>query len=142
MPLILMDEPGGTYWERLCRFLEKELSGQGYISHDDFQLMETMDRTDDVVARIHHFYSRYHSLRYVGDQLVIRMLAPLGQDHVDTLKKAYADILIPGGDMRLSGPFDDEMDEPEMAGLSRLVVDFNKRGFGRLRQMVDAINDY
>ncbi|BBO68508.1 Rossman fold protein, TIGR00730 family [Desulfosarcina alkanivorans] len=142
LPLIFMDEPGGTYWERLCHFLEKELSGQGYISHDDFQLMETMYRADDVVARIHHFYSRYHSLRYVGGQLVIRMLTPLDQDHVDTLKNAYGDILTPGGDMRLSGPFDEEMDEPELAGLPRLVVDFNKRAFGRLRQMVDAINDF
>jgi hypothetical protein len=28
-----------------------------------------------------------------------------------------------------------------LAHLPRLVVDFNKRDFGRLRQLVDAIND-
>ena len=61
---------------------------------------------------------------------------------MDTLKKAFADILIPGGDMRLSGPFDDEINEPELAHLPRLVMDFNKRDFGRLRQLVDAINDF
>jgi hypothetical protein len=43
--------------------------------------------------------------------------------------------------MRLSGPLDDEINEPELAHLPRLVVDFNKRDFGRLRQLVDAIND-
>ena len=44
--------------------------------------------------------------------------------------------------MRLSGPFDDESDEPELADLQRLVLDFNRRDFGRLKQLVDAINDF
>jgi hypothetical protein len=78
----------------------------------------------------------------VDDQLVIRMSSPLDQVHVGALKKAFAGILIPGGDMHLAGPFDDEMNEPELAHLPRLVMDFNKRDFGRLRQMVDAINDF
>ncbi len=77
----------------------------------------------------------------MGDQLVIRMSTHLDQEHVDTLKKDFAGILIPGGDMHLAGPFDDEMNEPDLIHLPRLVVDFNKRDFGRLRQLVDAIND-
>ncbi|MBC2712213.1 MAG: TIGR00730 family Rossman fold protein [Desulfosarcina sp.] len=142
LPLIFIDEPEGTYWERLCSFLENELSRLGYISRDDFRLIEQVTRPEDAVARIHHFYSRYHSLRYVGEQLVIRMSTPLDQGHVNTLKKDFAGILIPGGGMYLSGPFDDEMNEPELADLPRLVMDFNKRDFGRLRQLVDAINDF
>jgi hypothetical protein len=142
LPLILIDEPGGTYWERLFSFLENELSDQGYISHDDLDLIETVTRTEDVVAHIRQFYRRYHSLRYVDDQLVIRLSSPLGQDHVDSLKIAYADILTPGGGMHLSGPLDDEINEAELAHLTRLVVDFNKRDFGRLKHLVDAINDF
>lgn len=141
LPLIFIDTPQGTYWERLFRFLEKELCGQGYISHDDFRLIERVTRPEDAVARIRHFYSRYHSLRYVGDQLVLRFSRQLNPGQVDRLKKKFAGILIPGGDMRLSGPFDDESDEPELAGLQRLVLDFNRRDFGRLKQLVDAIND-
>ncbi len=142
LPLIFIDEPEGTYWERLCSFLENELSRHGYISHDDFRLIERVTRTEDAVARIRHFYSRYHSLRYVGDQLVIRMSTRLDQEQVDTLKKELAGILIPGGDISLAGPFDDELNQPELTHLPRLVVDFNKRDFGRLRQLVDAINDF
>ncbi len=141
LPLILIDEPGGTYWERLCRFLENELSGQGYISHDDFRLIETVTRPADVVDRIRRFYSRYHSLRYVGDQMVLRLAQPLEPAQVDALRKEYADILIPGGDMHLSDPLADEANEPELMHLSRLVVDFNKRDFGRLRQLVDTLNE-
>jgi uncharacterized protein (TIGR00730 family) len=141
LPLIFIDEPEGTYWKRLCGFLETELSNQGYISSDDFRLIETVSRPDDAIDRIVHFYLRYHSLRYVGEQMVIRLSTPLDQGDVDALKKDYSDLLISGGDIRLSGPLEDELDEPELVHLPRLVVDFNKRDFGRLRQMVDAIND-
>ncbi len=141
LPLICIDEPAGTYWEHLFGFLDNELSGHGYISHDDFGLIERVTQTEDAVARIRHFYSRYHSLRYVADQLVVRMSTPLAQKQVDTLKEAFADILIPGGEMHLSGPLDDEINDSELAHLPRLVVDFNKRDFGRLRQLVNAIND-
>jgi uncharacterized protein (TIGR00730 family) len=140
LPLLLFDEPGGTYWERLCSFLENELSQRGYISGDDFRLIEQVTRPEDAVERIRHFYSRYHSLRYVDDALVIRMNTPLQAGQVDTLIDDFADILVPGGTMRLSGALEDEKNEIELADLPRLVVDFNKRDFGRLRQLVDAIN--
>ena len=141
LPLIMIDEPDGTYWERLCRFLENELADRGYISPDDFRLIEKVDRPEDAVDRIRHFYSRYHSLRYVKEKLVIRMATSLANAQVAALEKAFADILVPGGAMQLSGPLEDERDEPELMDLPRLVIDFNRRDFGRLRQLVDAIND-
>jgi hypothetical protein len=142
IPLLLVDTPRGTYWERLLGFLENELAGRGYISADDFSLMERVRRPEDAVARIRHFYSRYHSVRYVGDLLVIRMRSALEKKDVDRLKKEFADLLVAGGDMRLSGPLDEEMSEPEGVELPRLVIDFNKRDFGRLHQLVDAINAF
>jgi hypothetical protein len=141
LPLIVIDEMGGTYWERLRRFLVNELSDQGYISPDDFRLVEMVNTPETVVDRIQRFYYRYHSLRYVENQLVIRMESPLKADQIDTLKNDYTDILVPGGDMRQSGPLADEINQPELMHLSRLVVDFNKRDFGRLRQLVDRINE-
>ncbi|HSO19730.1 MAG TPA: LOG family protein, partial [Desulfosarcina sp.] len=141
LPLIFVDEPEGTYWERLCHFLENELSERGYVSQDDFRLIEKLTRTDAVVDRIRHFYSRYHSIRYVGDKMVMRLSIPLPEGAEDALKKRFADILIPGGDLCLCRPFEEEANEPNLAHLDRLVVDFNKRDFGRLRQLVDAVND-
>jgi uncharacterized protein (TIGR00730 family) len=142
LPLIFIDEPDGVYWERLCHFLENELSQCGYISHDDFRLIERVTHAEDAVKKIQHFYARYHSLRYVDEQMVIRLSSPLTQEQVDLLRKQFANILIPGGDIRLSGAFDDEINEPDLANLQRLVVDFNKRDFGRLRELVDAINAF
>jgi len=142
LPLIFIDDSRGTYWDRLIGFLKNELSDRGYISRNDFGLIERVTRSEDAVDRIRHFYSRYHSLRYVDDRLVIRMSASLDQGQVEMLKNDFAGILIPGGDIYLCGPFDEESDEPELADLPRLVVDFNKRDFGRLRRLVDAINGF
>ena len=142
LPLILFDEPGGTYWDGLCQFLENELAGHGYIAGDDFKLIERAARPEDAVQKIRRFYSRYHSLRYVGDLMVIRMVSPLSREQVAQLKKQFADILIPGGDLRLTGALDEERDEPELADMPRLVLDFNKRDFGRLRVMLDTLNAF
>ena len=36
----------------------------------------------------------------------------------------------------------EEADEEQIADLPRLVVDFNRKDFGRLRKLIDAINGY
>ena len=37
-------------------------------------------------------------------------------------------------------PRPEEADEPELAELPRLMLHFNRRSLGRLRQLVDALN--
>ncbi len=140
VPLVLIDEPGGTYWVRWIKFIEKELLGMGYVSEADFHLFERVDDVDDAVAIINRFYARYHSLRYVGDKLVLRMTSPLDEQKIRRLKDHFSDILLPQGDIVLSGPLPDEIDESELEHLPRLVIDFNRRDLGRLRHLIDDIN--
>lgn len=140
MPLILIDEPGGTYWSRWFNFFEKELLAQGYINATDFDLFERVESVDDAVTRIERFYFRYHSLRYVEGRLVIRLTSAMAQPKVRELKARFSEILTPKGDLFLSGPLPIESDEPEIAHLPRLIVDFNRQDFGRLRSLIDAIN--
>ena len=142
LPLILVDEPGGTYWSRWLKFFRKELLTQGYISATDFSLFERVESVDDAVTKIDRFYHRYHSLRYVGDQLVIRLTSSIEQQKINKLKSRFSDILTPGGGLSLSGPLPIESDEPEIAHLPRLIVDFDRKDFGRLRNLIDAINAY
>jgi hypothetical protein len=35
-----------------------------------------------------------------------------------------------------------EMDDADITHLPRLLVDFNRKDFGRLRNLIDAINDF
>jgi hypothetical protein len=140
IPLVLVDEPGGTYWSRWLQFFEEELLSQDYITASDFYLFERVDSVDAAVERIDYFYRRYHSLRYIENQLVIRLTSNIDQQSVDELKKRFSGILIPQGNIYLSKPLPVEADEPEIANLPRLIVDFNRKNFGKLRKLIDAIN--
>lgn len=140
VPLVLIDEPGGTYWVRWIRFIENELLAMGYISEADFHLFERVDSADDAVAIINRFYYRYHSLRYVRDKLVMRITSSLDEQRMKHLKGLFKDILVPQGDMVLSDPLPEEEDEPELDHLPRLVLDFNRKDLGRLRHLIDEIN--
>jgi len=140
LPLVLIDEPGGTYWSRWMRFFEEELLDRGYISSPDFFLFERVDSPIEAVACINRFYRRYHSMRYVDGQLVIRLTSAVEPQTVRDLQEGFRDILTRGGSIRIADPLPAETDEPELALLPRLVVDFNRKDFGRLRKLIDALN--
>ena len=141
VPILLVDEPGGTYWKKWVEFVEETVLLQGYISKSDLALFERVESTDDVVERIRRFYSRYHSIRFVGDFLVIRLRSGISQPKVDDLKNRFSEILRPKGEIYLSGPLEQEKDEPEIKDLPRLVLDFDRKHFGGLKALIDSINN-
>ncbi|MBW2266312.1 MAG: LOG family protein, partial [Deltaproteobacteria bacterium] len=139
-PLVLVDEPGGTYWSHLIDFFEKELLAQGYVSATDFNIFERADSVEHIVAIIDRFYRRYHSMRYVGERIVIRLTSSIREQDVVDLKVRFSDILVPPNNFFLAGPTKEEADEPAIAHLPRLILDFNRKDFGRLRSLINAIN--
>jgi uncharacterized protein (TIGR00730 family) len=138
-PVVLVDEPGGWYWRAFEQFVERDIKGEGWISKEDTALFRITDRVEDAVEEIESFYRVYHSMRYVGPDLVIRLKAPLDEGLVEQLGILFADLLETGG-YRVTGPLPDEANEPELADLPRLVFRFNRRDFGRLRLLIDALN--
>lgn len=141
LPLILIDEPGGTYWTRWIEFFEEELLAEGYIVPSDLRLFERVDSVEAAVEEIDRFYRRYHSLRWIDGLLVLRVRGPLREDAARELSREFADLLIPGGRMWLTGPFPPEADEPELQELQRLAVEFNRHDFGGLRRLIDRLNE-
>ncbi len=108
----------------------------------DFNLFERVDSVSAAIETISHFYRRYHSLRHVEKKLVIRLTSEINHSALGELYSFFADILTPGGRIYLSGPLPEEADEPHIANLPRLVLDFNQRDFGRLRSLINLVNDY
>ncbi len=141
LPIVLLDVPGGTYWARWEALMREELLGRGAVSLSDFALFRRTESPEDAVERIDRFYRRYHSLRYVGPRLVIRMTDVPDPFPADVLRAEFSDILAPGGGLALSGPLPVERDEPDLLSLPRLVVDFDRKEFGRLVELIDRIND-
>ncbi|MEJ6571597.1 MAG: LOG family protein [Akkermansiaceae bacterium] len=138
-PLVLVDAKGGTYWKFWQQFVEEHLSRLNLISDSDFSLFKVTDDVDEAVEEVTRFYSNFHSYRYVGDKLVIRMQRELTEGQLKKLRKDFSDIL-KSGDFKQCGPLDAEDDEPLLDSLPRLVFRHRRRNFGRLRELIDAIN--
>src|SRR5262249_29787909 len=67
-PIVMVDEPGGNYWQQWQRFIEEVLVGRGMISPNDLSLYKVTDNVDEAVDEVLGFYRVYHSMRYVkGD---------------------------------------------------------------------------
>ncbi len=141
LPLVLIDDPASTYWTEFIKFLEAELLSRNLIGRTDFSLFERVDSADAAVEKINRFYRRYHSLRYVNGQLVIRLVSRLDEDGVRGLKTKFQDILLPQGTIAASGALPAEIEDGDFVDLPRLAVDFNRKDFGRLRSLIDAVND-
>jgi hypothetical protein len=141
IPVVLIDRPGDSYWSGWMGFIKDHLASAGYIGPDDGALFHHTHDVQDAVAVINRFYRRFHSLRFVAGKAIIRMTAGLEESELNRLSAEFADILVEGGGMQLSAAHPKEHDEPELANLPRLVVDFNKRDFARLRQLIDAVNN-
>jgi hypothetical protein len=137
-----VDDPDRPYWPHLIRFLEEQLLARNYICPADFSLFERVCSVDAAVEKIRHFYRRYHSLRYVHGQLVIRLTSALGPDHIRKLTAQFHDIIAPGGKIAASGALEPEREDADVLHLPRLVIDFNRKNFGRLRSLIDTINDF
>jgi len=138
-PLVLLEPRGGNYWKLWKQFIDERLGRLGMISEEDFSLFKVTDDIEEAVEEITGFYRIFHSYRYVGDKMVIRMMALLTDAAVERLNVEFEDI-VTSGTMEQRGALEAEEDEPELAGLSRLVFRHKRQKFGRLRQLIDAVN--
>lgn len=140
IPIICMDAPGGTYWTEWLRFVKEQLLSRKLISPGDLSLFKIADSVEAARTEILKFYSVYDSMRYIRDDLVLRLSRPISDRSLESLNSTFADLLIDGTiDRTVAHPY--EADEVHLAEFLRLKLRFNRRDAGRLRQLIDAIND-
>jgi hypothetical protein len=140
IPVVLVDKPGGTYWRTWNAFLAEYLHKLGLISAHDFDFFTITDSVDAAVEEIVRFYRNFRSYRWVGPRLVIRLAQKLAPAGLEKLNASFEDVCI-GCDIEQSSALPEEQNEPEILSLPRLVLTPNRSNFGRLRQLIDAIND-
>ena len=138
-PIVLVDEPGGTYWQGLQRFIEADFLARGYISRQDLNLYRITDSVDAAVEEVQQFYRIYHSMRYVRGHLVFRLNAPLSDAKLAEIREGFQDILT-SGTFECCAALPDEANEVSIAALPRLRFHFNKHDHGRLRELIDTLN--
>jgi uncharacterized protein (TIGR00730 family) len=139
IPVVLLDRRGGTYWETWTKFLTDHLFKIGFVSPDDFTFFKITHDVHAAVQEIAQFYKIYHSARWVGQQLVIRICRRLSKRAIIDLNQKFAD-LVREGEIAQQTALRQEKNEPEIRDLPRLVLTPHRRSFGRFRQLIDAIN--
>jgi hypothetical protein len=138
VPLVLIDRPGGDYWQAWSNYIQDHLVKTGLISPEDPSLYIVTDNLDVACNAITGFYQVYHSCRYVGDVLIIRLKTELSDAEVEQLNANFSDILIKGR-IEKSKALPQEAQDKTF-DLPRLVLYFNQRDLGRLYQMIAVIN--
>lgn len=140
MPIVLVDPPGGTYWKDWKEFIVKQMEQTGMISPDDHALYLITDSVEEAFHEIMGFYCVYNSMRYIKDQLYLRLHFAPSDELIEQLNAEFSDIVVQGRIERVPA-HELEAEEEHLVDLHRIAFEFNRRDIGRLRQMIDMIND-
>jgi uncharacterized protein (TIGR00730 family) len=139
VPVVLLDVPGGTFWQGALDFIHNQLENNRYILPTDMKLMRLAHNTEEAVEEINQFYSNFHSSRWLKHQFVIRMNHKLSEPALEQMQTAFADLCL--SDRFHQHAYNvEEHNEPEFSHLARLSFTFNARDNGRLRELIDFIN--
>src|SRR5216684_438971 len=93
MPIVCVDEPGGTYWQKWREFVVEQLLDRHLISPADMSLFRSFDSVEEAVGEVLKFYSVYHSMRYVRRKLVLRLNHEPGDELIARLNDEFRDII-------------------------------------------------
>jgi len=140
IPIVFVDSSGSNYWAAWQDYVEKQLLGRGLISQNDLRLYKITSNIDEAVHEVRHFYSNYHSLRFVRQDLVLRLQRRPTETQLAAIRREFADISA-NGSFRVGGALPVESDEPTLEKLPRLIFPFTRRDHGRLRMLIDHLND-
>jgi len=138
LPIVLLQGDGQTYWDQFLAFVSEGLLSRGWISQDDLSLIKLCRTSQEAADHIETFYRVYHSSRYVRDDMVIRLKKRLKESEVAELNKRFASLIKPGGlPLTQRGPLEVEDDH---LTLPRLIFTHTRYHYGRIRELIDAIN--
>lgn len=138
VPIVMIEQPGGTYWLHWRAHVAAELLASGMISEQDLHLFRITDDLEVAVREVLGFYRVYHSMRYVGDDLVLRLQHRLSDATLQRLNDEFGS-LVTGG--RIEQGVIEPAERGEYPGLARLKLRFDRCSVGLLRRCVDVINE-
>lgn len=138
-PIVVLDLPNDPFWGDLDSFIKKTLLPRKLVSEQDLALYRICSSIDEAVSEIDNFYSVYNSMRFVGKRLVLRLNQPISDDHLARLNNEFSDICLNSTIERVVAT-KAEIDDKDLLDKPRLAFQFARKDFGRLRQLIDAIN--
>jgi uncharacterized protein (TIGR00730 family) len=138
-PIVLIDTPGDAYWEAWEHFVTEQVFGRGLADPRDASLYRITADVDEAIAELLGFHRNYHSHRFVGSTMVIRLHHAPSDGELAMLTAAFSDICSERGIWRTE-PLGPERAGDDHLELARVAMEFDRTHHGRLRQLIDALN--
>ncbi len=138
-PIVLVEAKGSRYWRSWLDFVKNSMLKGKMINPEDVSLLQLAKSPKEAHDIIFNFYRNYHSMRFVGEYLVIRLQKELGPKDLARLNRSFKDI-VQKGKIESSSALSAENTEPNLISLPRIIFSFNRKSYGRLKQMIDMIN--
>jgi hypothetical protein len=137
--VVLLETEDSSYWRSWERFVTEEVAARGLIGSEDHHFYRIVASVTDAAAEVLGFYRNYHSVRWVGQTLVLRLLSMPSRSEVELLSRRFSDIC-DGPIRRLEGPLPAERRSDDHLELARLALRFDRVSYARLRQLIDELN--
>lgn len=140
MPMVLLDRPGGGFWRGFEEFVVGHLERTGVISVGDLDRVLITDSVEAAVTEITGFWRNYESLRWVDEQLVLRLKHAPADAELEELNERFAGLLATGRIER-GEPFPVEIADGDALESARLVLSPRHRASGELHRVIRALNE-
>jgi uncharacterized protein (TIGR00730 family) len=140
-PIVMLEANATGYWQTFNDFVNKDLLGNGLIAEPDLSIYKVTNDVEEAAHEICHFYANYQSQRYVDGRLILRLKQAPDEAQLEALNEQFSDI-VASGSIEVIEATDAEKADGDSLDLGRLALRFNRRSFGRLRQLVDVLNNF
>jgi len=140
-PVLLLEDPESGFWTEWLEFHQRHLIDRSLVSEDDFSFISIARSPEEAAEATVGFYRIYHSLRMVGDRLVVRLTRALPAGALDVLEREHAEVLASGGFEQCSA-LEAEANEPEIADLPRLVFVARQDRPVALHRLIERLNRF
>jgi uncharacterized protein (TIGR00730 family) len=141
VPIVFLDTPGDPFWESIHTIVTEQLVPRGLVAANDTALYKVTDSCDEAVREITHFYANFHSIRSIGDDLVVRIRTAPTDAQLAELNERFTH-LVKSGTIRRTEPYAVEKRQSDHLDLARIAFAFDRHGYAELRGMIDTLNGF
>jgi uncharacterized protein (TIGR00730 family) len=146
VPIIFLDtaedgDGADSFWGAIDRLIEEQLVTRGLVSPTDTHLYFVTGSCEEACAEIERFYANYDSIRYVGNQAIIRLRHRPTAEQLAELNERHGH-LVQAGRIDTSAPLSVEVRQDDRVDLARIRFQFAQHRYGDLRALIDTVNTW
>ncbi|HWC28964.1 MAG TPA: TIGR00730 family Rossman fold protein [Dehalococcoidia bacterium] len=137
-PIVLLEPQGSTYWRDWLLFIRDNVLARGFIYESDLALLRVASTPEEAVEEIQRFYSNFHSARFVGERLVLRVKRAPTPEQLARLNLQFDNLTL-RGEIEVIEPLQPEVRDNDHLEYQRVAL-YPWHAYGLIRQLIDELN--